>query len=298
MTLPIYLAAVVVTYRREAELGRLLASLAASTHRPDLTVVVDNAASDSTREVVENVGIATVYVPLPENPGPGAGWKRGMETALERQPEVTHFLVLDDDVVLPEDAVERLLAASEAAAMVCPLLLNENREIWAFPEPKEKELRRKIREVKTPREAVASLGCEPLAFAWCTGACVLVRRDAVDAVGFHRTDFWMLGEDLEYSMRVAAYGGGLFLPDVGVPHLPPAASSVGQAEAANRRKFRSLLQNLAYLALHHPASGHLKSYLPGNVRRYFRTFGWNLRSLREVTVCLAKGIVLGKPAGA
>lgn len=292
-----FVAAVVVTYRREAELARLLVSLKQSSRVPDFTVVVDNAALVSTRAAVESAEIATYYVACPENAGPGAGWKRGMETALECHPQVSHFLVLDDDVVLPPNAIERLLEASEKAAIICPLLLDDQDAVWAFPEPKEEALRQTIRRVKTLADATLELGRAPLPFLWCTGACILVRRAAVDAVGFHRTDFWMLGEDLEFSMRIAAQGGGVFLPDLGVPHLPPPPASDEQGEAANRRKFRSLLQNLAYLALHHPHSAHLKNYLPGNVRRYFRTFGWNWQALREVSACLTQGILLCRPAG-
>ena len=291
------IAAVVVTYRRELELVRLLQSIEASTVVPDLVLIIDHAAQTTTQAAVARIHLNTIYVASPENLGPGAGWKRGMETALEQQPETTHFLILDDDVVLPENAIAKLIAASVNAAITCPILLDSNEQIWGFPEPVDSVARRTIREVQTSAECMQRLGHLPLPFCWCTGACVLVRRDAVDAVGFYRTDFWMLGEDLEYSMRVAAYGGGLFLPDVFVPHLPPAASDEKAASAAHRRKFESLLQNLAYLAFHHPNSRHLKFYLPGNARRYFGTFGWNLVRAGRLAQCLWKGAIRARPAG-
>lgn len=292
------IAAVVVTYQREPELTRLLQSLEVSTLRPSQIIIVDHAAQTSTQRLIAKFDLNTHYIASPENPGPGAGWKRGMEMALVQQLATTHFLVLDDDVVLPPDALEKLEKATEQAAITCPMLLNSNENIWAFPEPKEPLLRKKIRQIHTADKSIATLGTSPIPFVWCTGACVLIRRDAVDAVGFHRTDFWMLGEDLEYSMRLAAFGGGLFLPDVFVPHLPPITTNSGQTEEANRRKFNALLQNLAYLSFHHPSSGHLRYYLAGNTRRYFRTFGWNFSSLQQTTACLWKGGILAKPAGA
>ncbi|MEO7933614.1 MAG: glycosyltransferase family 2 protein [Chthoniobacterales bacterium] len=289
------IAAVVVTFRRDPELVRLLQSLEASTRQPTLIVIVDNAASAATETVVAESSLNTFYMASPDNPGPGTGWKRGMQAALVRLPGTTHFLVLDDDVVLPVEAIEKLVQASAKAVITCPMLLDSNAKIWAFPEPKKVQLRKKIRQVQSASDSTQLLGKEPLPFVWCTGACLLVRRDAVDAAGFYRTDFWMLGEDLEYSMRLAAFGGGLFLPDVFVIHLPPIATE--PAAASHRKKFDSLLQNLAYLSFHHPSSDHLMSYLPGNARRYFRTFGWNLASLTRIVVCLWKGAISGKPAG-
>ena len=46
-------AVVVVTFNRADLLARLLDGLAAQTHRPDAVIVVDNASSDHTRQVLE-----------------------------------------------------------------------------------------------------------------------------------------------------------------------------------------------------------------------------------------------------
>ena len=294
---PSIIAAVIVTYQRNLELGRLLTSLEASSVQPRLIIVVDHGACSSTRVLLARFDVDTHYVAAPENPGPGGGWKTGMESALRRLPEITHFLILDDDVVVPPDAVERLLSASANAAIICPMLLDSDEKVWAFPEPTEPALRAIIRKVKTPEECMQALGISPLPFLWCTGACVLVRRDAVDAVGYHRTDFWMLGEDLEYSMRLVGFGGGLYLPNLFVSHLPPVAEDSAQAEIDHRRKFNSLLQNLAYLSFHHPNSAHLKWYLAGNARRYFRTFGWNSTSFFNIAKAYGRGALFGQPSG-
>ena len=39
----------------------------------------------------------------------------------------------------------------------------------------------------------------------------LVRRAAVDAAGFHRADFWVRGEDLDFSLRLNMKGPGVLL---------------------------------------------------------------------------------------
>ena len=291
------IAVVIVTFRRDPELIRLLESIESSIVCPKIVVVVDHAAQSSTEAAIAKFNLHTLYIASPENPGPGGGWSRGMRAALKAEPGTSHFLILDDDVILPVDAIERLADATEKAAISCPMLLDSEKKVWAFPEPSDKLLRRTIREVKSAEECMEKLGNRPLPFVWCTGACILVRRDAVESVGFHRTDFWMLGEDLEYSMRLSAFGGGLFLPDLFVEHLPPEAVNSKIAQESDRLKFGSLLQNLCYLSFHHPNSVHMKSYLPGNARRFFRTFGWNLGSVFRVAQCFWRGAVLGRPAG-
>ena len=290
----------ITTYLRPVELGRLLNGLKTSSVRPRATVVVDNAREESVRELVESVSANNRYIASSVNSGPGAGWKRGMEEALEQFPnELTHFLVLDDDVVLASDVIERLLAAmrSTGAEAAAPLLTDADGKIWAPPEPVVRPLRKAIRAVRSPADAMARLGQAPLDFVWCTGACVLVSRRAVEEVGFHRTDFWMLGEDLEFSMRVAARFRAVFLPDVIVPHLPPKPNNLEAAKQSGYRKFLSLLTNLSYLSFHVAHSAHMRSYLAGNFKRFFLTEGISPRTLMDGCACFRNGALRGLPAG-
>jgi hypothetical protein len=107
----------------------------------------------------------------------------------------------------------------------------------------------------------------------------------------------MLGEDLEYSMRLASGGGGVFPCLASVPHLPPKPPDEAGARMADYRKFCSLLQNLSYLAFHSPHSRHMWSYLPGNFRRFFRSHGTGLATVRDASACFVWGAVRGHPAG-
>ncbi len=298
------IAAVIVTYRRPLELRRLLMSLAAGTERPILTVIVDNAGDDPDAAMpLAESALPGLWVPIPGNPGPGAGWKRGMEIALEQLGQVDFFLLLDDDVVIPPEALAGLVQAAHrgeqrTAGAVAPLLEDADRRLWAFPEPRRPEQRLEIRKAGTPADCLQRLGPGPHPFVWCTGACVLVSGAAVATCGFPRTDFQMLGEDLEYSMRIASQFEAVFTPGIAVPHLPPPPREGTDALRADRFKFLCLLQNLAYLAFHCPHSAHLRSYLAGNYRRWFRTHGWSLRNLSGALATFRAGAFHGQPAGA
>ena len=290
-------AAAIATHRREKELARLLTALAQSTAPLHAVVVADNGSSPETRTVCEQSPLPCVWLPRPVNNGPGPAWNSAAAKALE-DAAVTHVLVLDDDVVPPPEALSVLLAALESsgAAAAAPLLFDEKARLWAFPEPRETPLRAAVRRVATAEEARAVFGAEPHPFCWATGACMLYTRRAFEVGGFFREDFWMLGEDLEYSMRVASTLGGVFTAAVTVPHLPPAPDPK-HARVSHRLKFLALLQNLSYLSFHSPHRAHLRSYLAGNFKRYACTEGWAPGTLWDGWCAFYEGALWKQPAG-
>ena len=104
------LYAVVVTYNRADFLQNLLDSFARLSTRPARIIVVDNASSDHTAEVVSRAMSAGVlpidYERLPENVGGAGGFSRGVELALQSGAE--WLWLMDDDVEVLPGAVEAL----------------------------------------------------------------------------------------------------------------------------------------------------------------------------------------------
>lgn len=295
---PPRVAAIIATHRRDEELQRLLDGLALSTVPMTAgAYVADNANSPETQALCAAAPLPCVWIGRTENNGPGAAWNTAISKALE-DPNVTHLLVLDDDIVLPPDALAALMKALTRtnSAAAAPLLFDDHNRLWGFPEPVDKPLREAIRRVHTPEECAAVFGERAYPFFWATGACMLYTREAFAKVGFFREDFWMLGEDLDFSMRVAAAGGGVFTAQAAVSHLPPPPRS-RTAPSANRNKFLALLQNLSFLAFHSPHSAHLRHYLLGNFRRYLRTEGYRLGNMHDMTQAFWHGAVRGQPAG-
>ncbi|MHA7222768.1 glycosyltransferase [Arthrobacter sp. RHLT1-20] len=104
------LFAVVVTYNRADFLQNLLDSFGRLTTRPDGIIVVDNASSDHTAEVVARAVAAGElpirYERLPNNVGGSGGFSRGVELALDAGAE--WLWMMDDDVEVLPGAVEAL----------------------------------------------------------------------------------------------------------------------------------------------------------------------------------------------
>ena len=95
----------IVTYNRSGLLTKLLESIAVMDPQPGHVVIVDNASSDDTTQVVESfrdrIGTQLVYRRLDENTGGSGGFSEGVRVAYELGS--TWIWLMDDDVeVLPD----------------------------------------------------------------------------------------------------------------------------------------------------------------------------------------------------
>lgn len=292
---------VVATYRRTDCLLRLLRGLAAQRRVPDGVWVVDNAVdAELEQETARFRGLALHYLPSPGNPGCGAGLALGMRAAAEAVGlSRMDFVVMDDDVVPGPEVLEGLEAAGgrEPGGMLAPLLTDAAGVLEPGAEPDLPfRMRRRLRRCRTLEDYRKALGREGVRFRWCRGPCFWISGRAVAAVGYPRGDFWMLGEDIEYSMRVAASGRGVLCPGVSVVHAPPTGAG-GEAGWWHRVKFAAMLQNLAYMARHLPHCRRCLRYLIPHVGRYSRTFGWSWTTAGEIVRCLVDGGIHGEAAG-
>jgi GT2 family glycosyltransferase len=210
----------------------------------------------------------------------------------------THLWILDDDTVVAPDAPERLIAAmeQEGASLACPMIVDATGRIGWFPGLLERVPFDAIRTLRTPSEYLERCGNRPIRFSWATGVSLLATRDAFAQLGVHRDDFWIRGEDLEFSLRFSARHPAIFVPDALVRHLPRPLTESPEAMAAERVKHRALIRNAAYISFRLPHGRRIAKNLPGNLWRFFKT--WGIGSVPEAIRALWQGAVLGKPAGA
>ena len=128
----IKVVAVVVTWRRERELERLLASLETSSFPLHGCVVVDHAGTVPQEFARRSFPVRIVKDK--SNPGPGAGWANGTRLAWEIFGG-TDVWYLDDDVVIPPATLQILIREKRGAQAIWPLLEHAEGRLWGFPEP-------------------------------------------------------------------------------------------------------------------------------------------------------------------
>ena len=293
-----FVVGVVATWRRPVELARLLASLKNAGANFGAVVVTDNGNDPATRAAFEASGLRGMCLPHAENLGCGGGLRAAAEAAsCHFKTEMTHLWILDDDAVVSPDTLDLLLAAMERqeAGAACPMASDANGRTGWFPGLLDAKKFRAIRDAATPAEYIARCGNDPVLFSWSTGVALLVSRRAVDSTGFHRGDYWVRGEDLEFSLRITHRFKGIFVPAAQVRHIPAPVSA-----AASRNgeyvKHCAMLQNLCYTGLHLPHGRRIARTLPGNFLRFFKT--WPLKdAIPDAALAFWLGGVLAKPAG-
>lgn len=172
------MTAVVVVYNNATMAGELLRSLLGQTYRPLRVVVVDNASDEPFRPDDPRVEVAR----LPENAGSAGGYHEGFKRALEGSDFVATF---DDDVDPAPDCVERLVAGFERLGASA-----------------------KVGAVRAVGDGHAEREPTPLEIAPWRGT--LFSAAAVREVGLPAADYFLYGEDLEYSLRLRRRGYGIY----------------------------------------------------------------------------------------
>ena len=207
--------AIVVTYERRELLGQCLHALGAQTRPPDRVIVVDNASSDGTADLVRERFGGFDLVELPENVGGAGGFVAGIERAIELGHD--WMWLMDDDTVPADDALEQLLAADSAADGNGRPMVLASRVVWTDgrDHPMNKPWPKPV-----ARDAVirsATQGVMPLRSA--SFVSLMVRREAIERHGLPHSHYFIWNDDVEFTARVLRRETGYWVPRSVARHL-------------------------------------------------------------------------------
>ena len=217
-------AAVVVTFNRRDLLARLLDALRAT---PDLdeVIVVDNASTDGTQELLGGLGTEGVpvhVVSLTANTGGAGGFNTGLATAMERGADLAWLM--DDDGIPDAACLRRLLEFDGELDFWGPAVLAEG-DTTQLCFPIRLPGRTSVVSRMTDVEGAADdRGLLPDIVIPFNG--VLVTRALVDEIGLPREEFFIWGDDHEYRLR-AERAGARIATVVDAHFLHPATDDLG-----------------------------------------------------------------------
>jgi N-acetylglucosaminyl-diphospho-decaprenol L-rhamnosyltransferase len=212
-------------------------------------VVVDNASGDGSAELVES---AFTEVRLIRN-AVNVGFARAVNQALGACTG-EYILLLNPDVVLGETAVAQLvalLAGDRSIGAAGPAITHISGRLRVLSGGRQPTVWRVFTHAtllsRFSRRVPLLEGLNLLAgvhddrprdVEWLTGACLMIRRDALDSVGPLSEQWFMYAEDLEFCLRLGRAGWRLVhLPSAHIVHHmaastdTPAATSTAWAVA-------------------------------------------------------------------
>jgi rhamnopyranosyl-N-acetylglucosaminyl-diphospho-decaprenol beta-1,3/1,4-galactofuranosyltransferase len=206
--------AVVVTYNRLDLVEECLDRVQRQTRRPDHVLVVDNASTDGTAELLaarDGIEVLT----LPENGGSSGGFARGIERAFELGHD--WIWLLDDDTFADEQCLEALLAGVERAprapSLACSVVRWRDESLHPMNRPWFRLGRRS--------ELAEAAGAGLALIRTSTWVSTMISRDAVAEHGLPAAPFFVWLDDMEYTGRVLRDGAGYMVPESVAWHWTP-----------------------------------------------------------------------------
>jgi rhamnopyranosyl-N-acetylglucosaminyl-diphospho-decaprenol beta-1,3/1,4-galactofuranosyltransferase len=197
--------AVVVTYNRRDKLPRCLAALADQRRQPDRILVVDNASTDGTLEMLERDHRGIDLLALETNIGGAGGFHEGMKHAHAQGAD--WLWLMDDDTIPDPDALAELLSASarvRTPGAPGPPTLLASKVIWHDGSPHPLNFPTLERRRMDLVIAGAQQGVLPMRAA--TFVSLLVHRAAIDRYHLPLKHYFLWSDDIEYTSRVVLGG--------------------------------------------------------------------------------------------
>jgi len=209
---------VVVTWNRVKLLIECLTMLGSQTRPPDVVVVVDNASTDGSADVIRAQFPHVYLVTLTRNTGGAGGFSAGLAEAVD-----THHAdlvwVMDDDTIPAETTLAELL---ESYAAYGPGLgLVASRVVWIDGQDQPRNIPRNIprypgRVYRADRRAALAAGGRPVRTA--SFVSLLIEAGAIREFGLPTADFFIWNDDFEFTARLLRHRKGIYARKAIVVH--------------------------------------------------------------------------------
>jgi GT2 family glycosyltransferase len=272
--------AVVYTFNRKELVAQCLASVQAQTVSPERIILIDNGSSDGTRDYLAERGILDdprlEYVRLEKNTGAAGGLRAGISHAFRRG--CAWAWVMDDDVICEPGTLQGLKDAfeanfrdmSEVGFLVSRLIGGDGR---ANNVPHIDD-RRDEHDVCNDWTEFLARGLVKVRIATLTS--VLLPRTTLLEFGAPRSDFFIWGEDTDYTLRITKWRPGYLVGGSRALHLrdvPGYLDVLNESDPQRLGNFYYLYRNTSYLRrTYWPAHGYCL-FLGKSFLQFFRSLG-------------------------
>lgn len=213
--------AVVVTYNRKELLMECVEAVLGQTYKVEKLILIDNCSTDGTKEELENRGYLLnpqiMYVKTDANIGGAGGFYEGMVKAKEYSYD--WIWLMDDDTIPTQNCLEALIEADRVVENTAPpaglehavrpsffasAVYGAQGEFMNLP---------KVSSKRAPNGYLywyKFLDQGLVNIAMATFVSILIKKEAIEKCGLPCKDFFIWGDDSEYTTRLTKYYGDAY----------------------------------------------------------------------------------------
>lgn len=234
--------AVVVTYNRKKLLIECINSILYQSHKVEKIVLIDNNSSDGTYEyLIENNILKNEiidYKKLEKNIGGSGGFYEGMKYSQKYNPD--WLWIMDDDTMPEENCLEELVRSytqiKKPISYLASTVYGEKGEFMNVP------LINTVPSESGYPDWYEYLNKGIVKIKEATFVSLLINNDAIKKIGYPVRDYFIWGDDTEYTLRLNKYYGNSYL--------------IGSSVAIHKRKIAKNLtlkdeENINRLSFHY-----------------------------------------------
>lgn len=230
--------AAVVTYNRKELLLECLEALRNQSVACDI-LVIDNASTDGTRQALASLieSKAITYVCMSENLGGAGGFNKALRFGCEA--DYPYIWAMDDDCIPEPAALEELLSFANSHpdfGFLSSKVLWRDGSLCKMNEPKL---------IKSPLSTDTPACCRQASFV-----SFFTRSEIIRAAGLPIAEFFIWGDDVEYTRRLSANYPCWYIPQSVVVHKTASnhGSDISKDDAERIGRYRYAYRNEVYIA--------------------------------------------------
>ncbi len=217
------IAAVIVTYNRKELLEEVLEAFDAQTKLPDYMIVVDNACTDGTHNVLEkwknrDIGNEKFVIRSDINLGGSGGFYLGTKCAMETEAE--WVWVSDDDAIPELNVFEKAethikgIKNTNDVSAICTAVFTDGKISETNRCYRKKTFGRvRLIPIPTKKYENSKFLCDNFSYVG-----VMMNKRSLKECGLIRPDFFIWRDDVEHSWRLSLIGKIVCFPDMKIVH--------------------------------------------------------------------------------
>ena len=290
-------AAIIVTYNRKKLLKESIKSLLNQEKNElcDITVI-DNASTDGTKlEIIDFIESNKIkYINIEKNLGGAGGFNFGIRSAIELG--YKYIWLMDDDCIVSKDSLKELLIADKTLdgnyGFLSSVVLWKDGKICNMN-------KQKIRKNWYEKAEILKDGL--LSTYYATFVSFFIKSEVVKQIGLPIKDFFIWGDDVEYTNRISEKYNCFIVGKSQVTHKTNnnEGSNIARDELSRINRYRYAYRNEMYIARKNGVKGFFRQIAKIGLHIFRVLFrnknGHRLKKITIIIVNSFKGIFFNPP---